>query len=103
MAIPVIGDTTTNPVTGTTVETKVIHPFESVTVYLIVALPPETPVTTPDELIVAIPVFMLLQTPEGVVFESATVLSAQIVAAPEIALTTGNGLTVIVMLLLLTT
>ena len=68
-----------------------------------VALPPETPVTTPEGFTVAIPVFKLLQTPEGVVLERVTEFNAHIVAEPVIAFTIGNGLTVIVMLLLLTT
>ena len=67
------------------------------------AFPPATPVTTPEELTVAIPGFTLLQTPEGVVLERVTEFNAHIVSEPVIAFTIGNGLTVIVMLLLLTT
>ena len=68
-----------------------------------VAFPPATPVTTPEELTVAILGVALLQTPEGVVLERVTEFNAQIVSEPVIAFTIGNGLTVIVMLLLLTT
>ena len=64
-----------------------------------VALPPETPVTTPEEFTVAILVFKLLQTPEGVVFESVTEFNAHIVSEPVIVFTIGNGLTVMVITL----
>jgi hypothetical protein len=64
-------------------------------VYVIVAVPPEIPVTTPvDEPTVPMAVALLLHTPPDVVQPSVVVLPTQTVAVPVID--AGNGLTVTV-------
>ena len=58
------------------------------------AVPVATPVTTPEELTVAIPVAPLLHAPPVDVVVSVTVVAGQSIMGPVIAL--GNGFTVIV-------
>jgi len=65
-----------------------------VTVYVITTLPTDTPVTTPEELIVAIAVLPLLQTPPVVVFERVVVDPTVVPEAPAIAATVGFAFTV---------
>ena len=61
-----------NGKTVTERETEVTHEFKSVTVYVILAVPDETPVTTPSTT-VAIPLLLLLQIPFGVLLENIVV------------------------------
>ena len=68
-----------------------IQPVASI--YVIVAVPAVTPVTTPvDALIAAIVPLLLLHTPDGVASLSAVVRPAHTLVTPVIA--SGNGFTV---------
>jgi hypothetical protein len=60
---------------------------------VIVAVPTVTPVTTPPEVTVALPL-LLLHVPPGVVLVSVTVVVMQMLAGPVMGATTGSGLTV---------
>ena len=63
---------------------------------MMVAVPAETPVTTPLVLTVAIPASLVVQLPPGVVLLKAVVEPVQTVVAPVMAFTTGVALTVTV-------
>jgi len=89
MIVPALGN-------GSTVTTDVAAtvPQLLVTVYEMVAVPGATPFKTPELLTVAMPGFMLLQTPPGAVSVSAVVLPWQNVKMPVITPAKGDGLTV---------
>src|SRR5664279_3662476 len=76
---------------------ELTEPQVVVTVYLIVAVPAATPVTTPP-LTVAIAALLVLHTPPGVASESVIDEPLQTAAAPVIANTVGAALTVIIVL-----
>ena len=67
----------------------------AVTVYLISAVPFDTPVTTPLEFTVAIPVALLVQTPPAVVLLNIVVDPTHTEVAPVVAATIGKAFTVI--------
>jgi hypothetical protein len=68
---------------GLTVTAIVAMPQASV--YVIIVVPPETPVTTPDDgLMVATAVLLLVQVPPVIVSLSGIIAPAQTVAGPEI-------------------
>lgn len=79
--------------TTTSAWTKSVHPL-TVTVYWIVAVPAESPVTFPDESTLAIAGVAVDQTPPGVKLESAVELPTHTARVPVIGLTMGIGLTV---------
>ena len=64
--------------TVTATEAESLQPLPLVTIYLIVAVPPETPVTKPTLLTVAIVGFALDQTPPEVAFDKVLVTPTQI-------------------------
>jgi hypothetical protein len=71
------------------------HPVDPlVTVYEITAVPAVTPVTTPEEFTVAMPVEPLLHTPLAVAQLSVVVNWVQTVSVPVIAATVGKAFTV---------
>ena len=93
--VPLIAATTGIAFTVTVVVTELTHPFAFVTVYVIVVLPADTPVTTPVEaLIVAVAVFALVHTPPVVVLASVVVAPSHTDVVPVIAATTGRALIV---------
>ena len=57
-------------------------------------LPPATPVTTPEELMVAIEVLLLIQPPPETESVKVVVAPLQTVEEPEMADTVGRGFTV---------
>ena len=91
--VPPIAASVGNAVTFTVACAFDVQPFV-VTVYVIVALPADTPVTTPLASTVATAVFDDVQTPFEVALESAVVEPAHTSVVPVIAATTGRGLTV---------
>jgi hypothetical protein len=75
------------------------QPFNMfVTVYDIVAVPADTPVTIPNILTVATAVFDELQVPKAVASESVIVLPAHTAVGPVIAFTGGRAFMVTVAL-----
>ena len=64
---------------------------------MIVAVPADTPVTSPLLFTVAIPVALLLHVPPAVASENCVVLPEHTVCVPVIAATTGAALTVTVL------
>src|SRR3954469_20057521 len=71
------------PVTVTTI-VESNGPLQPVIVYVMVAEPAETPVTTPEEDTVAIPVELLLQAPPGVASDKVVVDPVIMVVVPVI-------------------
>jgi hypothetical protein len=65
-----------------------------VTVYVMVVIPVEIPVTTPDVDTEPTAVAELAQTPDGVVDDSVILLPTQTLPLPVMALTVGSALTV---------
>jgi hypothetical protein len=92
LVVPVIAAITGRAITVSILVTVVVHP-ELVTAYDIVDVPADTPVTRPPD-IVAAPVLEELHTPPAVASDSVVVLPAHSCVVPEIAATTGRGLTV---------
>ena len=74
----------------TLVVALLVHPF-TVTVYVITAVPAETPVTTPEELTVATAELEVDQTPPLVASESVVVEPTQVEVKPVMG-ATGQGL-----------
>ena len=87
--VPVIAATTGTALTVIEVVTVVTQPAALVTVYDIVDVPGDTPVTKPPALIVATAVLEELHTPDAVASDSVVVLPTQTEPAPVIAATTG--------------
>ena len=78
--------------------TEVGQPYILVTVYVIVVTPDEIPVEIPvDKPIVATAGVLLVQRPPGVASVSVMVVPVHCPVGPLIALTTGTGLTVIIL------
>ena len=93
--VPLIAATTGRALTVTACVTKLVQPFAFVMVYVIVAVPAETPLTTPVEAsTVAVAVFELVQTPPAGVLASVVVAPAHTLVVPVIAVTTGKVLIV---------
>jgi hypothetical protein len=93
VAMPVIAPASGSGLTVTIcVVTAVPQLF--VTVYDIIAVPADMPVTTPLVLTVAIPAVPVLQVPPLAELLSVVVLPAQTVAVPVIVPASGSGLTV---------
>ena len=61
-----------------------------------VEVPDETPVTTPEEFMVATAMLLLLQTPPDGLLDRVVVLPAQTLVVPVIGETTGKAFTVTV-------
>jgi hypothetical protein len=93
LVVPPIAASVGNALTFTTACAFDVQPFV-VTVYVIVADPAATPVTTPVELTVATAVLDEVQTPFAVALASAVVEPAHTSVVPVIAATTGIALTV---------
>jgi hypothetical protein len=74
--------------------TSAEHPLASVTVYVIVAFPAATPVTTPLASTVATAASLVDQTPPVVALAIVVVAPSQTIVLPVIAATTGVGFTV---------
>ena len=85
-----------NGLTETTVKTSVTQPKPLVTVYVIVVVPEETPVTTPLVFTVPIVGTLLLHTPPVVALARVIVPPMHTLFAPVIAATVGSGLTITV-------
>jgi len=94
LMVPVIADTVGNGLTVTDEVTVVTQPKPLVTVYDIVAVPADTPLTMPVKPIVATEPSPLLHTPPLVASLSVVVEPAHTLMVPVIADTVGNGLTV---------
>ncbi len=71
------------------------HPF-TVTVYEITAVPADIPVTIPDTLTIAISGESDFHIPDGVEFDNAVVRPTHTEFVPEIGVTIGRGLTIMV-------
>ena len=82
------------PVTITDVVVLLVQPFPSVYEYLMVAVPMETPVTTPKLSTDAINGVRLLHDPFSVASASVVVAWTQTANVPVIGLTLGRGFTV---------
>jgi hypothetical protein len=93
--VPPIAASVGNAVTLTVACAFDVQPFV-VTVYVIVAVPADTPVTTPVELTEAIAALDDVQTPFAVALASAVVEPEHTSVVPVIAATTGIALTVTV-------
>ena len=74
--------------------TESLQPLPLVTMYLIVAVPADTPVTKPLAFIVATPGVLDTQVPLAVALLNCVVLVAQTVVVPVVAAITGNAFTV---------
>ena len=94
LIVPVIADTVGNGLTVTVDVTIVTQPKPLVTVYDIVTIPADTPLTMPVEPTVATNVLPLLHTPPLVASLNVVVEPAHTLMVPVIADTVGNGLTV---------
>ena len=93
--VPLIAATTGRALTVTACVTKLVQPFAFVMVYVIVAVPAETPLTTPVEAsTVAVAVLDDVQTPPAGVLASVVVAPAHTLVVPVIAATTGKVLIV---------
>jgi hypothetical protein len=93
--VPLIAATTGRALTVTACVTKLVQPFAFVMVYVIVAVPAETPLTTPVEAsTVAVAVLDDVQTPPAGVLASVVVAPAHTLVVPVIAVTTGKVLIV---------
>jgi hypothetical protein len=75
---------------------KLTQPNPLVTVYVIVAVPAATPVTTPPVPMLATDVLLLLHTPDGVGSVRVVVPPTHTLDAPLIPATTGSAFTVTV-------
>jgi hypothetical protein len=93
---PVMTSTTGTAFTVIVVACEAVQPSPFVTVYVIVTVPADMPVTLPVLSIVAIAVLLLAHTPDGVVLDKVVAAPTQIEFAPVMASTTGSGLTVTV-------
>jgi hypothetical protein len=82
--------------TFTVAVTEFVHPFASVMLYVIVAVPAVTPVTTPVADTVATAVFDDVHVPPVVADANCVVKPEHTFVAPVIAATVGNGFTVTV-------
>ena len=80
--------------TVTDADVEFVHPFPSVTVYVIVADPADAPVTTPLALTSATVASLVDQTPPVVELAKTVVDPTHTSGDPVIAATVGNGLTV---------
>jgi hypothetical protein len=80
--------------TVTACDTAVTHPLLLVTVYVIVAVPAPTPVTTPALLTVATELLEVVHTPPATVLAKVMVALVQTVVDPVMAGTTGRALIV---------
>jgi hypothetical protein len=66
---------------------------------VIFTIPADTPVTTPvDNPTVATDILLLVQLPPGVGFVNVIVVPTQWLLGPELGITTGTGLTLIILL-----
>ena len=74
--------------------TVVVQPLPLVTEYDIVTVPPDTPVTTPPLLMVAMAGLLVDHTPPGVVLAAVIVVPAHRLVGPVMAATVGFELTV---------
>ncbi len=95
VVVPVIGGTTGSGLTVTVKVAVFEHPAK-VTVYEIIEVPADTPVTRPVPSIVATPGVSLDHTPPAVSSASCVVDPSHTTDDPVIEATTGSGLTVIV-------
>lgn len=102
LRVPVITSTAGTTFTVTTAVTVVEQPATFVTTYEIVALPSDTPLTTPPVPTVAIPVALLLHTPPLVALAKVVVVFAHSVLVPVIEATVGKAFTVTVVVALAT-
>ena len=82
--------------TFTVAVTAFVHPFASVTVYVMVDVPAVTPVTTPVDDTVATAVLDEDHVPPAVAEANCVVKPEHTFVAPVIAATVGNGFTVTV-------
>ena len=80
--------------TVTDADVEFVHPLPSVTVYVIVADPVDTPVTTPLALTSATVASLVDQTPPVVELANVVVDPTHTSGDPVIAATVGNGFTV---------
>jgi hypothetical protein len=95
--VPVIAATTGSALIVTGVVTALVHPFEFVNVYVMVAVPAVTPVTFPViEFTVATAASDDVQTPPAVVFVKIVDEPIHALVVPPIGSSTGNGFTVTV-------
>jgi hypothetical protein len=95
--VPVIAATTGKLLIVTVVVTALVHPFEFVYVYVIVAVPAVTPVTFPViELTVATAAFDVVHTPPDVVLVKIVLDPIHAFIVPPIAARTGNAFTLTV-------
>jgi hypothetical protein len=92
--VPVIEATVGKGFIVTERTTKDEHPNPLVTLYVIIVVPADTPVTTPVALTVAIDVLNADHTPPVVALERVTESKRHNEAVPVIADIVGNGLTV---------
>jgi len=90
--VPVMGEGAGFTVTA--LVTKAEQPAPFVTVYVMVAEPTATPVTTPEVLTVAMEVLPLVHVPPGVASNKEPVAPTHAVAVPVMAPTTGSAFTV---------
>jgi hypothetical protein len=93
VAVPVIVPGAGSGLTVTTIVAAAV-PQLLVTVYDMIVVPADTPVTVPEELTVAIAVSVLLHAPPGAASLSDVVDSAHTVAVPAMLPATGNAFTV---------
>ena len=92
--VPVIDATVGSALIVTVVVSELVQPFELVYVYVIVALPSATPVTTPViELTVATDASEDVQTPPAVVFVKIVLDPIHALVVPPIAASVGNAFT----------
>jgi hypothetical protein len=95
--VPVIAATTGKLLIVTVVVTALVHPFEFVYVYVIVAVPAVTPVTFPViELTVATAALDVVHTPPDVVLVKIVLDPIHAFIVPPIAARTGNAFTLTV-------
>lgn len=93
-SVPLIAATTGAGFTVIVELTEATQPNPLVTVYVMIEVPAERPVTTPEPLIVATANVLLAHVPLVVELLNVDVVPAHNVAVPDIAATVGNGLTV---------
>lgn len=102
VVLPVMVPTDGCPCTVKFMVTTLLHPFEfGPTLYVIAVVPLEMPVTTPVELIVAVPVLELLHVPPPVKLASLVVDPWQTEVSPMILVIEGNEFTPMLKLALL--